>query len=60
MVKATYNDVPLVGDLTITGTVANVGPSPMTDKQASSLLRDFADILESYDFEARTLTINIK
>ena len=60
MIKATYNHTPSVSDLTITGTIANVSLGPITDKQASSFLVELADLFESYDFEARTLTINIK
>ena len=60
MMKATYNHTLSVNDFTITGTIVNVSASPMTDKQASSFLVELADLFESYDFEARTLTINIK
>ncbi len=60
MVKATYDHSSSVSDLTITGIIASIGSSPMTDKQAGSFLVELADMLESYDFEARALTISIK
>ncbi len=60
MVKATYSHTPLINNLTITGTIVNIGLSPMTDKQVNSLLKEFVYILDSYEFEAGTLTIDIK